>query len=505
MCERGTYRLRTGLLGARLERVRRLARDLRPISRRSAVSCPSASLCVAGDVAGNILSSTNPTGGPIAWSIAAVSSNQSVHGVSLPVDLAMRRGRGGVTCSPSTDPTGGASAWTKTTPAQGNYICTPSRARRSRCAWPAVAAPASMAGPRSSRRPIRPAAQARGPARRSPPATESSMRCRARRFRCAWPRPTPEMSSPRPTRPAARAHGQKTTIDPGAFLTAVSCPSVSLCVASDGTGDCGNGDILTTTNPTGGASAWTKATIDPGATYRPGRPRRPLVPVGVAVRSQRYRRQHPHLDRSDRRRERMDEGAISRVNLSRLVPVALAVRSRRRQRQHPHLNRSDRRRECLDERNGGHPRLRARVNPCVSEQLYARDDQGTRVLDTAPPGQGNSIGNVALRRLAHAQLDPRRRPATTAAALSLARRRRMTNDRAITNAGLEPVPLCASRIRPRAGAAPLSADCSLIVPVLRRSGASKERLQTALGTVRSSIPSETRATGIRESRSSAPR
>ena len=32
----------------------------------------------------------------------------------------------------------------------------------------------------------------------------------------------------------------------------------------------------------------------------------------------------------------------------------------------------------------------------MSEQLYARDDQGTRVLDTAPPGHGNSIGNVAL-------------------------------------------------------------------------------------------------------------
>jgi hypothetical protein len=34
--------------------------------------------------------------------------------------------------------------------------------------------------------------------------------------------------------------------------------------------------------------------------------------------------------------------------------------------------------------------------PCESEQLYARDDQGTRVVDTAPPGHGNSIDNVAL-------------------------------------------------------------------------------------------------------------
>jgi hypothetical protein len=32
----------------------------------------------------------------------------------------------------------------------------------------------------------------------------------------------------------------------------------------------------------------------------------------------------------------------------------------------------------------------------MSEQLYARDDQGARVVDTAPPGQGNSIGNLRL-------------------------------------------------------------------------------------------------------------
>ena len=34
--------------------------------------------------------------------------------------------------------------------------------------------------------------------------------------------------------------------------------------------------------------------------------------------------------------------------------------------------------------------------PCISEQLHARDDRGTRVVDTAPPGHGNSIGNVTL-------------------------------------------------------------------------------------------------------------
>jgi hypothetical protein len=43
----------------------------------------------------------------------------------------------------------------------------------------------------------------------------------------------------------------------GESLTAVSCPSVSLCVAS-----AWNGDVLTSTDPTGGAGAWSSAHID---------------------------------------------------------------------------------------------------------------------------------------------------------------------------------------------------------------------------------------------------
>jgi hypothetical protein len=86
----------------------------------------------------------------------------------------------------------------------------------------------------------------------------------------------------------------------GNSLTAISCPSVSLCVAGDG-----NGNILTSTNPTGGASTWTTAPVD--------------IP-GCARESR----------------------------------------------------------------------------PCESEQLHARDDQGTRVVDSAPPGSGTTIGNIAL-------------------------------------------------------------------------------------------------------------
>lgn len=52
------------------------------------------------------------------------------------------------------------------------------------------------------------------------------------------------------------------SIDPGAGVTSVSCPSRSLCVAVDD-----RGDVLATTTPTGAASAWSSARVDPAADH----------------------------------------------------------------------------------------------------------------------------------------------------------------------------------------------------------------------------------------------
>ena len=51
-------------------------------------------------------------------------------------------------------------------------------------------------------------------------------------------------------------------------LDSVSCPTSSLCVAVDT-----NGNAITSTDPTGGASAWTVAQVDPGG-----------FPIGARVR-----------------------------------------------------------------------------------------------------------------------------------------------------------------------------------------------------------------------------
>src|SRR4029077_8151332 len=48
------------------------------------VSCPSSGLCVAVDFAGNVVSSSNPTGGAAAWTVANVDGLNIMTGVSCP-------------------------------------------------------------------------------------------------------------------------------------------------------------------------------------------------------------------------------------------------------------------------------------------------------------------------------------------------------------------------------------------------------------------------------------
>src|SRR5262249_20629400 len=49
----------------------------------------------------------------------------------------------------------------------------------------------------------------------------------------------------------------KVEVDSGASISAVSCPSMALCVAADF-----HGNVVTSTNPTGGAQAWSIAQVD---------------------------------------------------------------------------------------------------------------------------------------------------------------------------------------------------------------------------------------------------
>jgi hypothetical protein len=78
------------------------------------VSCPSASLCVATNDTGDVLTSTNPAGGASQWTLANVDGNDSLPAVSCPsATLCVTVDLSGNAVT-STDPTGGVSAWTAT-------------------------------------------------------------------------------------------------------------------------------------------------------------------------------------------------------------------------------------------------------------------------------------------------------------------------------------------------------------------------------------------------------
>jgi hypothetical protein len=48
------------------------------------VSCPSSSLCVAVGDSGNVATSDNPIGGAAAWTVTHVDGSNSLNGVSCP-------------------------------------------------------------------------------------------------------------------------------------------------------------------------------------------------------------------------------------------------------------------------------------------------------------------------------------------------------------------------------------------------------------------------------------
>src|SRR2546421_2212962 len=80
------------------------------------VSCPSAVLCVAMDVYGNVLTSTDPTAGAAAWSEAGVDGrnypNSFLEGVACPsASLCVAVESAGNVLT-SADPTAGGASWT---------------------------------------------------------------------------------------------------------------------------------------------------------------------------------------------------------------------------------------------------------------------------------------------------------------------------------------------------------------------------------------------------------
>lgn len=110
------------------------------------ISCPTVSLCVAGDDDGDIVASVDPAGGAEAWNIAYVDPDMGYFGtgfgeqgaivsVSCPsAALCVASGEGGAVFT-SEKPTGGPSAWSEKqvedryVPARAGHLACPSTSR----------------------------------------------------------------------------------------------------------------------------------------------------------------------------------------------------------------------------------------------------------------------------------------------------------------------------------------------------------------------------------------
>ena len=366
----------------------------------SALSCPSASLCVAGDQAGNILASSDPAGGPDAWSIAVADQGQQIVGVSCPsVSMCVAADDNGNVLT-STDPAGGRRAWSKTKiDFQGGGLESVSCASVTLCL--AVGGGDGMTI--ASRAMVFTSSDPTGGASAWSSARVGSGGDTARGVSC------PSVSLCVATVSTPDRGGVLTSTDPTGGASAweealvdkqpisapgapdpdgVSCPSVSLCVAGDEAGN-----VLTSTDPTGGASAWHKANLEPFGIFTVvSCPSVSMCVVGEGsdvltstdptggVRAWRQANVEPF------------DGILTAVSCP---SVSLCVAD-------------DSTGDILtstDPTGGANAWSNATVDvpgcpqpsrPCTSERLLVRDDHGTRVVDTAPPGHGNSIANVGL-------------------------------------------------------------------------------------------------------------
>jgi hypothetical protein len=188
------------------------------------ISCPSASLCVAGDWDGDVVTSSNPTGGSDAWSVAHVDSNFTYGGtvgkntqveivsVSCPsVSLCLASDGDGEVLT-SQNPTGDESAW------------------RSSRATPRVPA-------------LSPAPDLPSPI---------SLTCPTVSLCAGLYSPTEVALT---YQPLSGAEWERVVIDPTGELTAISCPTASLCFAVDRAGDVIVGRLAPSTHVTAGPPA----------------------------------------------------------------------------------------------------------------------------------------------------------------------------------------------------------------------------------------------------------
>lgn len=269
--------------------------------RITGVSCPRPALCVAGDDEGNVYTSKNPTGGKSAWTITTVVADAALKAVTCPSasfcaaietfglvystnpagggpawhQVTSPIFKGSLTCVSATfcaaagvsggsnghlwtttDPAGGTAAWHRSSISMRGELNTLS------CGSPQLCAAGDKRGDVLS---------SSNPTGGLPAWTTFnvtgvsgilSLDCPFAALCLAGDNAGNILTSTRPAGGASAWHTAHVGGPPavnGVFadIIAISCPTTHLCVAVDD-----QADALWSTNPTGGASAWSKATVD---------------------------------------------------------------------------------------------------------------------------------------------------------------------------------------------------------------------------------------------------
>ncbi|MHB8262576.1 MAG: IPT/TIG domain-containing protein [Acidimicrobiales bacterium] len=225
----------------------------------SDISCPSASLCVAVDTAGHLVTSTDPNGGPSAWQVSNLTqAGLDLTGISCPsasLCVAVDANSDIIT---STDPVGGPQAWNVTggllDPSFPAYVSCPSITF---CV--AVDANNKVA---YSTDPTGGASAWTTYSTGYPGLAFDGISCASSTLCVGIDSSSEVVVSTDPTAPAQLGGSgpgdwSETTVDSGNVLSSIWCESTSLCAAVDS-----QGNVLSSANPTGGASAWSIASID---------------------------------------------------------------------------------------------------------------------------------------------------------------------------------------------------------------------------------------------------
>lgn len=215
------------------------------------ITCPSPSLCVAVDSHGDVLSSTNPAGGAAAWTIAPISGSGELFGISCtPSAFCVAVGNGG-TILTSTNPTGGASAWSVSYTEEE-----PFGLRAVSCPSLQLCVASDFGGDiLSSKNPTGGGFFWKIVTRPDGLNSLLGVSCPSISF-CVTGNATDILTSSAPT--AAVSSWQASAPGSGFQITAVSCPSPSACAAVDN-----DGTVLSSKEP---AQAWTITKVISGPT-----------------------------------------------------------------------------------------------------------------------------------------------------------------------------------------------------------------------------------------------